>query len=255
MMGYFRLFLSLVIIQAHTSTPGPHHVWASLAVLCFYAISGYGCTAAMQGSYYGRAMRFLASRYLRLWPTYAVVFCLSCWLMLWAPIPLAHIPRGVPWIGNLLMLRSDAVPVAWVLPYMLLGYLAIALGVSSTPRRAAAWLLLSFVWAQHRALLLDWGGYYNGLAVASLAYAVGAAAFWLGVQVPRDKGMGEWAGAISFPMFLVHPLVVAVMPMGKGWPLFFSALPPALALSWLLWRFIEVPVDRYRKAFRKPKET
>lgn len=248
-MGYFRLFLSLLIAQSHASVVG-HHVWAHLSVLLFYALSGYGCTAAMQGSYQGHPWRFLASRYLRLWPTYVVVFAGSCWLMLWVPIPLAHIPTGWPWLANLLMLRSDAVPVAWVLPYMLMGYVAIALGASATAMRSAAWLGLSFVWAQHRALLLDSTGYYNGLGVASLAYSVGAVAFWLGMKLPRDKGLSAWAGVIAFPIFLTHYPVQAALPMRPGWPLFFAALPPTLALSWLLVVLVEQPVDRFRKQFR-----
>ena len=249
-MGYFRLLLSLVIMQAHTSVPGNHYALANLAVLLLYAISGYGCTAAMQGRYRGRPLLFLANRYLRLWPTYAIVFGLSCWLMLWVPVPLASIPRGWAWVANLLMLRADAVPVAWVLPYMLLGYVAIAVGGSATARRAGVWLLVSFAWAQHQAFLLDWGGYYSSLAAGSLAYSVGAAIYWLGLVVPRDQGLGHLAGAIAFPVFLVHFPVQAVLPLFAGWPLFFATLPPTMALSWALWRFVEVPTARYRKALR-----
>jgi peptidoglycan/LPS O-acetylase OafA/YrhL len=249
-MGYFRLLLSLLIVQAHTSAPGDHYALANLAVLLFYAISGYGCTAAMQGRYRGRPLLFLVNRYLRLWPTYAIVFGLSCWLMLWVPVPLASIPRGWAWMANLLMLRADAVPAAWVIPYMLLGYVAIGLGASATARRAGLWLLVSFAWAQYHAFLLDWGDYYHSIAAWSLAYSVGAVIYWLGLVVPKDQGLGAVAGGIAFPVFLVHFPIQAALPLVPGWSLFFATLFPTLALSWVLWRFVELPVDRFRKSLR-----
>jgi peptidoglycan/LPS O-acetylase OafA/YrhL len=32
--------------------------------------------------------------------------------------------------------------------------------------------------------------------------------------------------------------------------LFFASLPPTLALSWLLLRFVEGPVDRFRESLK-----
>ncbi len=246
-MGYLRLFLALVIMQAHATPPGLHYAWSNLAVLFFFALSGYGCTAAMQKQYFQKPWTFLVNRYLRLWPSYVVCFGFSCWLMLWIAIPGASIPNGSDWILNLFMMRSDAVPATWVLPYMLLGYVVIALGAGATATRSAMWLVFSFAWAQHRAFVLDWGEYYGSLASWSLAYSVGASVYWLRFKMPRDEGLAKIAGEIAFPIFLVHEPILAVMPLVPGWPLFWASLPPTLALSWALVVFVERPVSKFRK--------
>lgn len=258
MMGYFRLALSLIIMQGHSTPMSPHYVFSNTAVLVFYALSGYGCTAAMQSHYQGKPLLFLASRYIRLWPSYILVFGFSTWLMLWIEIPLAGIPaRGWPLISNVLMLSYDAMPGAWVMSRLLLGYVVIAMGASATASRTNLWLMLSFVWSQSQALMLGWGAYYGSLAALSIAYSVGAASYWMGLALPRDKGLGKFAGEISFPVFLAHYPIVALVSVGfdipLGWPLFFAALPPTLALSWLLVVAVERPIARYRKSLTKGK--
>jgi peptidoglycan/LPS O-acetylase OafA/YrhL len=153
-------------------------------------------------------------------------------------------------MANLLMLRSAAVPVGWVLPYLLLGYGVISLGISVTAKRAGLWLLISFVLAQHQAFLLNWGDYYSSLAAWSLAYSVGAVAYWLGFAVPRDTGWGSVARDISFPVFLSHWLIIAAISLPPGWPLFVASLPPTIALSWILVVAVERPISRYRQRFK-----
>jgi peptidoglycan/LPS O-acetylase OafA/YrhL len=133
---------------------------------------------------------------------------------------------------------------------MSLGYLGIGLGISATPRCALEWLALSFVWAQHQAFVLDWGDYYGSWAAWSLSYSVGAAIYWMPVEVPKSNG---WAGDIAFPLFLCHSLVLALFRWHgwpPGWPLFFAALGPTLALSWLLVVAVERPVQTFRQQLR-----
>jgi peptidoglycan/LPS O-acetylase OafA/YrhL len=62
------------------------------------------------------------------------------------------------------------------------------------------------------------------------------------------------AGAISYPVFLSHYLVGAVIATASGlvpgWPLFFAAIGPTLALSWLLVVVVERPVQTFRQQLR-----
>jgi peptidoglycan/LPS O-acetylase OafA/YrhL len=236
---------------AHATTPNPVWAWANTAVLIFYALSGYGCTATMQCSYQDHPWRFLLSRYLRLWPGYLAVFALTS--IVWALIELPDIamPTGLDWWLALLMIKVShvsTVPTAWVLPYMLMGYVAIAAGASGNARRSLLWLAVSFALAQHRAIL---GSYYSSLAAWSLAYSVGAAAYWMRVKVPRATG---WAGEIAFPLFLSHYLVLSALRSVYGFelglPLFIAALAPTLCLSWLLVLWVEQPIARYRQSFK-----
>ena len=255
MMGCFRLVLALVVMQAHATEPGNHYALANTAVLIFYALSSYGCTAAMQGKYKGQPLLFMGSRYLRLWPSYLATFALSS--VAWVAFDDLYkitMPTGLAWWGHLLMVYHPPgrlIAPAWVLPWMLLGYVVITFGASGTARRSLAWLAVSFAWAQHQAFLLSWGEYYGSAAAWSLAYSVGAAAYWMPVEVPRASG---WAGVIAFPIFLSHYLVLSVLrSLGliPGWPLFFVALPPTLALSWLLVVAVERPIARYRQSLRR----
>lgn len=249
-MGWLRLALAMIVFQSHARQPGLHYAWANVAVLVFYALSGYGCTAAMQGHYKGHPLKFVVSRYVRLWPGFLAVFALSsvAWVVV-EDLPIIRVPTGLGWWASLFMVHpaNPMVPVAWVIPFMLAGYAVIGLGISATPQRMAAWLGVSFVWSQHQALVLDWGGYCNSWAAWSLSTAIGAAFFWLPANLPKDT---SWATEIAFPLFLCHQLILRTFQAwgwDLGWPLFFTALGPTLALSWLLVVAVERPVQTFRQ--------
>jgi peptidoglycan/LPS O-acetylase OafA/YrhL len=251
-MGYIRFALAILIMRAHLGPVVPGYA-AATAVVLFYALAGYTATSSMQVRYAGQPWRFLWSRFLRLWPTYAVVFMLSLsWLLIsgeeWGSMA---VPIGVDmplqWLG---IVRNGginaAVPVAWFLQYLALGYALIAVGFAATPQRCALWLVGSLLWSQWLSFQLDFRDYYSTVAMMSLAFSAGASAFHLGLALPRDGRWGQWAGALSYPIFLCHYGVGAILPVAYGWPLFFAALPPTLALSWALVVFVERPVSRFR---------
>ncbi|HEY9880472.1 MAG TPA: acyltransferase [Leptolyngbyaceae cyanobacterium] len=57
-------------------------------------------------------------------------------------------------------------------------------------------------------------------------------------------------GSLSYPLYLLHwPVSVVIghlLGLGKGYPLFWLSVPVALAVSWLVVRCVEAPVERLR---------
>jgi peptidoglycan/LPS O-acetylase OafA/YrhL len=260
MIGYLRLSLSLLVVRAHLGPTVPGYA-AATAVVVFYVLAGYTATANIQCRYSGQSWRFLWSRFLRLWPTYAVVFVLSlAWLLAtgqeWGAMA---VPIGVDmplqWVG---IVRNGGVnsviPPGWFLQYLAAGYIAISLGAANSPQRCAVWLLCSIAWSQWLAFQLDFRSYYATLSLLSLAFATGASAYHLGLALPRDERWSAVAGALSYPIYLVHYQVGGFLSLatglGMGWSLFWASLGPTIALSWLLWRWIDAPVNRFRKSWQ-----
>ena len=244
-MGYFRLAIAFAIMASHAHAIPI--VWAQGAVLVFYALAGYMAAASMATTYQERATSFLVSRWLRVWPCYAVVFFSALLWLLWRGVPPVGLAMGMPrlpWLLNqiaMLPTPIDAgliVPTAWMLPWLFLGWALIALA----PRVSGhAMLGLGLPWF---AVVPN----YYGTALALWCMGLGAVAYRGGVVLPRDDQWGAWAGAISFPLYLTHAAVLGEMSfwVALGWPLFFTALAPTLALSWLLLVAVERPIQRYR---------
>lgn len=88
-MGVLRLLLALVVVIAHSE---PLFGWSATrltggrtAVQMFYVISGFYITLVLHQRYTGpgRYLRFMQNRFLRLYPSYAVV-AISTLLIFWA---------------------------------------------------------------------------------------------------------------------------------------------------------------------------
>lgn len=258
-MGYLRLSLALLIMLAHLGPPMLTGFMPPVAVLGFYLLAGYTATASMQGPYRERAAAFMASRIVRLWPSYLAIFALSLlwlrWGHPWGSVGLAAPWRVVPEVFMLVQSQiGAAVPPGWVLPWFLLGYGAIAIGALATPRRAGLVLLSVVLLSQWLSFAGSFATYYYSPVFAGLGFAVGGAAWHLGVVLPRDGRSAALAGALSYPLFLGHYLVGAVVAVGLGLDpsgaLFFTALAPTLSLSMALVLLVEQPIARYRSKLR-----
>lgn len=266
-MGYFRLLLALLVMVAHVGPrPRPFEslMWWHWAVAVFFVLSGYLATLGMNGKYRDNPKAFLINRALRILPTYWVVLAgtlIGFWLigdqpdmqplMLW-PTPL-ELLKNVLLIIPIDTIRSAPVTVAWTLSVDALHYILIAMGLFSCSKRT--WFIL--------AGSMAWGiinpPFYNDTRWALPVFSLGASLYWAGWKMPGDGVWSAWAGAISYPLFLVHSAIGAFMGdwlmMPFGWPLFLDSLPPSLALSWLLVVAVERPIARYRKTFQTTKET
>lgn len=244
-----RLALAILIMQSHLVSVGSPWGGASLAL--FYALSGYGIFKS------GIRPGFWVSRLARLYPLYLVVLVATAAALVWGWVP--NRPYiGLPqspwqWLGQLLMIvppwpMPALVPIGWMLKWMLLGYAVLWLGAAKTPQRAGLWLLAMLaatVWFLVRSQNV--AAWYQSPMCALMAFAVGASVAHLGVEIPKDRA---WSTELSYPVFLLHYPVGAAFPMPPGWPLFFAAIAPTLALSWLLVVAVERPVAQYRKQLR-----
>jgi len=251
-MGYSRLALALVIMAGHAlAIP---IIWAKISVWIFYGLAGYTGTASRP--HYKTSLAYLASRYARIWPSYGVVFGVTSLALLfgWVAIPYPRLPDLSGWLRQLLLLEIPGsataalhpwvVPVSWALPVMLCWWGVIALG-----------------WGQRRSHVLAWVAFgvavmslrpsYYSVWFAALPFALGAMAYHYGIRVPRDSRWGAVSGELSYPWYLVHLVILQVLPLA-GWPLFFASLPPTLALSWILVIAVERPISRYRQRLKSP---
>lgn len=246
-MGYFRLALALMITAAHCQAISIE--WAKGAVMIFYALSGYLAALSMMGNYQGRPWQFMAGRWFRVWPCYAVVFVAAlAWLLRRGATPIG-LALGIPsmplLLAQLAMLPVPVdvgliVPTAWMLPRLMGGWAMLAL----CPRWGGyAMLALGLL------IAVAWPDYY-GFPLAAASLGLGAVAYHGGVILPRDGRWAAMTGALSLPLFLVHPLVLGELAfwVPLGWPLFFASLPLTLAISWLLVVAVERPISRYRKS-------
>lgn len=258
-MGYFRLALSLVIMAAHLAYVG--NEWAGASLICFYVLSGHSITAS------GIKPGFWQRRICRLWPSYLAIASGTQLVLLIGWVPgRPYIAPAMGWdaVAQFFMIVPTwpdlaLVPTAWMIKWLIVGYLLMCLGASRTPQRTALWMLMSLIasifWM---ARTQSYGLWYQSFLCASLATSIGAACYHLGLIAPCDVQGAAFAGALSYPVFLSHygigAAVASATGWAVGWPLFFAALPLTLALSWLLVVAVERPIARYRKTFQLPSK-
>lgn len=251
--------MAIIVSVAHST--GLYSAVASWCVWVFYLLSGYLMTLLCDGTYQGRWSEFWISRLLRIFPTYWVVMAATT-LGLWfwgypQRFPLLALPIPHEWL--LLNIQTwwggfegpRTIPPAWSLTVELFWWLLISVGALN--RRWVLW------WMAGGAALAVAGAYPLGplwfsLWGGMLPFALGSWLYQNGLVIPRDGRWSSVAGAMSYPIYVSHYGIGAVasviLSIPLGWPLFFAALAPTLALSWLLLVAVERPIARYRARFR-----
>ncbi|MFO0928344.1 MAG: acyltransferase [Gemmataceae bacterium] len=86
--------------------------------------------------------------------------------------------------------------------------------------------------------------------------------FAVDVRLPggRLRDLDDWAGRLTYPVFLAHyPVAFAVHQLiggpSRSLLLCLLTLPPLLAVSYLLCRYVEMPVERWRARVRTGRLT
>jgi len=176
MLGTLRLVLALLVLLSHAGVR-----WAGLnpgviAVVGFYAISGYVMTGLVR-RHYDRPSRvpgFYADRALRLLPAYyAVAAAALAWFLVHGPEPLflQRSPGGVDLLNNLLVVPMNyfmwndsdkfaLVPPAWSLACEIQFYLLFPFLVYARLRLPALGLSLLVYLAAFAGLIqTEWFGY------------------------------------------------------------------------------------------------
>jgi len=161
MIGTFRFLLACLVILRHLS-PATAPYAGSIAVYCFYVISGFLITKTICHHYDqtpGGIGRFLANRLTRLYPTYFAALALACLIIAAFPdkaaslnpaLALPRTPSDIAaniFIVGLLDKGVRPIPPAWSLDIELTAYALMALGLSSRPRWTLAWFLASLAYS------------------------------------------------------------------------------------------------------------
>jgi peptidoglycan/LPS O-acetylase OafA/YrhL len=224
-----RGLLALVVLCFHLTAPLGVFILAKpakVAVCSFFVLSGYVLTRSWRGAF----GLFLAQRFLRLWPVYALCLAIAYFIanihpvwsqFLWFPVLTANSkPEIDPPIWSLCI-------EAWAMLFMPF-----------------------FVWiATGRALRIAFGVAVTALAgVLDIKFAFGLL-FIVGAVLARwefrnrflESAAPQWIGRISYSLYLTHWLVFAIALRAFGsWGLIASG-PVAFLVGWLVWRFVEWP--------------
>ena len=200
-----------------------------LAVMIFFAMSGYVLTRAWDGD----LPIFLVRRFVRLWPLYAL--CLF--------VGGAAIHHAPPWTYY----------VWWRVPDDA-GY------IHGDP---AAWSLFIEAWAMPLMPLVVWAGTgptirlilamaaltLAGLAEPRLLFGVLflGGAFVAGIEWRNrllESALPQWLGKVSYSLYLSHCLVLALASRAFGPWGGVAAIPAMLVVAWIVWRVLEAPCVR-----------
>ena len=192
MFGTYRTFLALCVVVTHLLKAG---ALGGHAVHGFFILSGYLMTLIMEKSYgYGLKgfSAFVFNRFLRLYPTYWIIFSLSVIAIIYfgetearSYHPAIYLPSTTTeWLQSLTMVYANLVPITvgprvapptWALTLELTFYLLIALGLSRTKRITLAWFSASVLYTL-ATYFFDHGADYRYIyiASASLPFSIGA---------------------------------------------------------------------------------
>ncbi len=206
---------------------------ANIAVSAFFILSGLVLTRQWDGRYFA----FLASRFLRLWPVFAL--CLAWGYALagmrpeileffWIPVPRydANIVCPPMWSLFIEAWASLAMPaIAWTARG----------GVVRSLASVAAGIALACLWWPNNAALRAFECY-------SVCFVIGAA---LSASSPRspvlESRVPQFLGKISYSLYLTHWLVLETALRRFGFLGMCAAIPLCFPIGWLVWWAVERP--------------
>lgn len=146
-MGYYRLYLSLLVVASHLWEVTLFKVGAQ-AVACFFVLSGFLMSRSIEVTY-GRTLkgitRYLLNRFLRIYPIYWLILALSALFLILYPNDAFNLQMRLsadPYIifsnislFNLYSVQNVFVPPAWSLAvefifYIVIGIIPLSFGKS-----------------------------------------------------------------------------------------------------------------------------
>jgi peptidoglycan/LPS O-acetylase OafA/YrhL len=206
---------------------------ASVSVAVFFILSGLVLTRAWDG-YFGR---FLARRFLRLWPVFGCCFIAGS--LMAGLSPLTPELFWVPWPVYDADLRC---PPTWSLFIEAWAALAMPFFVWSA---RGGWLRSVGAMGACVALAAFW--WPNSLALRAflcylVCFVIGAALSPKTLRNPLlESPLPQFLGRISYSLYLTHWLVLRNATAAWGTAGTILAVPAVFAVAWLTWIVVERP--------------
>lgn len=204
--------LAVVVLAGHASNMHGYYALAApseIAVLMFFVLSGY----VLARSWDGRYFNFLARRFVRLWPVYALCLAAGYLLLNKSPSPLQFL-----WLPVSDASSGPVVdPPAWSLTVEAWAMFAMPLFVW-VGRASGARLIIAL-------LMCVVAGSFNGYSLFGAGFFAGA---WLSRfefhWAPLEMSVPQWLGKISYPLYLCHwPIMWDLgLPLWVSIPLSFG---------------------------------
>jgi peptidoglycan/LPS O-acetylase OafA/YrhL len=254
LQGVLRCYLALVVLVYHYFPTGP--MPGRLAVFAFFLISGYLVTRVLDGVYNGRSglVRFWINRFLRLYPTYAVILLLSALALILPAMPASptedmSLPStATGWLRNIFIVGLTQIdgglyphrliPVAFSLAIEIVYYaiLSLLIGFGAGRRLVLPFWLATLAIAVWMVIKGDFPSAYNSFWGPGFMFASGALLHF------------HWEKMRQILMLRDHSLAMFV-----GALLAFSIYGFAPA-GMALWQYLvmDVPLEAARAGLRAP---
>jgi peptidoglycan/LPS O-acetylase OafA/YrhL len=242
MLGTVRFTLATLVVLNHLWLPTANKVGAH-AVAAFYLVSGYLMTMIIQEVYgltMPGAVRYVANRFLRIYPPYLFFLGFSVVLMTAFPGAVSYSTMTWPasagdWLRNITLVDlvhspSAIIPPAWSLGVEGFFYVAMVALLSRSEVTVALWLAASV--AVHIYLVAAGASFsarYYPLHAASLFFSIGAATYFGRRRLARLTLKPLHAVAL-LPVFCFWPLVVEGLGGDRSMLGYYGAIP----LFWLI---------------------
>jgi peptidoglycan/LPS O-acetylase OafA/YrhL len=223
MLGTLRFVLAILVVMNHLWLPTANKIGAH-AVVGFYVISGFLMTRIVSEIYVGRGIqiRYLANRFLRIFPVYWLVGGLTVAGLFAFPAAFRNVHTAIripasnyEWFQNLTLIDliyADLrlVPPAWSLSVEVVFYLLIGTGLSRSRQMTILWWAASVAYTAYLvASDASFGDRYTPPAAASLFFSTGAVIYHLSkIQAPPLRPALWW---FLLLLFAAWPILVGAL--------------------------------------------